>query len=167
MQLCIDEKVMAKAMRLHLRRKRLMWICSWVLLVVAFCCAIFAVQLGGFTALSAGILLLIAFAVVLMSPLQLYVLRWTLGRQFRQMAAQGDDVAQVTVTYDAEQITFATQKSSNSTQWSAFCEYYEKKDLLLLYRNARFFSILPLQQMRPEDIQAIHGHIAAHVMQKG
>lgn len=163
MQLHIDENVMAKALYAHSTRRRVLRYVLWG--VVAFtwlmCFVIYLVQ--GVTLLLGLVLLLTLLVLVLVTPLLIPVYRFMLKRQFRQMAAKGDDVSKVTVTYDNTAITFTTKKSSNRTEWSAFTAYTEKDNLLLLYRNKSFFFILPLNQISDADQSAIQDYVNNYI----
>lgn len=166
MQLTIDAPILAKAMRLHIKRKRFMRIFSYVVVIFSFIFIAATYSYHNSIMRVAFVGLLIAI-MLLMSPLQTWIIQRVLQRQFRQMAEQGDDVTQVSIAYDATGITFTTQKSSARIEWSAFTDFYHRDNLLLLYRNSRYFQVLPLAQMSEEDINTILSYLQTHLTPKG
>lgn len=156
MQLIIDENIMAKAVRIHMFRRKRQRFVSCLLLGLALLLAFYVLGQRGPTPLLMGVMVLLVLLLLMFTPLYGYVLRGFFRRQLRQMAAQGDDVRQVRMEYDGKALRLVTAKADNSTDWSAFTDCHEQDGLLLLYRNTHFFQIVPLDQLTAQDRAAIH-----------
>ncbi|MCH2546904.1 MAG: YcxB family protein [Alphaproteobacteria bacterium] len=167
MELTIDAPIIAHAMRIHLKRKRFIWLFSYSMIAISWLCIGIMWVLAGWSIIQAIILLLTLMILALMGPLQKKLMTMALQRQFNQMNAHGDDVSKVTVNYNEDEISFVTKKSDTHIAWSGFTEWYEADGVMLLYRNARFFHVLPLNQIETDDADVIRMHLQNSVKAKG
>ena len=156
LEMTIGPEIMARALKAHSKAQSFnRWLLGVITLLTLINCGL---MLMLDMRREAVLLLLAVVAFVgLLPPMQERFARVILRRQLRQKSGQGD-LTRIWFTYDASGIAFG---GGSKTLWNSYGSWREVDGLLMLYPTPRFFNLLDISQLPPEDVSAIRSHLDA------
>lgn len=156
LEMTIGPEIMARALKHHSQRMALNRWLMGLIVVFAMICIGLMLEMGYLS--EAVILLVMVVAILILLPsMQERFARAVLRQQLRQKSAQ-HDLTRIRFTYDASGITFG---GGGKTPWNSYHSWREVDGLILLYPTPRFFNLLDISQLPPEDVSAIRSHLDA------
>jgi hypothetical protein len=154
----ITGAIITRSMKLHFRSRRWMAVAGWILLALFVLVLIWQRPVLR-TVRLLEVPILAAFFLVLWGNVTPFLAALTTRRRFRAMGEESQ-----TLTYEVwpDYLRMRTEEVDARVPWSRFVQWREEDNLMLIYRQKRYFYMLPIDLLGADFAEAVRQCLHAH-----